>query len=108
MFQKYTICYPINRRYRMSKVISYISTLSDITENTIIGKTTTVMMTTHLISNTVIPPKIRDSFLSSLKIGGKNTGSTRAKQKLLQLLPLTQLMNGLSLIKSWRLLMIKE
>ena len=36
----------------MSKVISYISNLSDITEKTILGKTTTVMMTTDLISNT--------------------------------------------------------
>ena len=61
---------------------------------------------TYLRRNNI--PENIYSILSSLHIGGENTRSTNAKQKLPQILPFTKRLKELSLIKYWRVLMMNE
>ena len=71
---------------------------------------TTIAGNTDLNGNIIT--EIIDLVLSYLHIGlqtgDKNIVSNQAKQKLLQIPPFKKLLKGLSLVKCWRLLMMKE
>ena len=81
-----------------------------------------VILDDKLLGDTIISGNIdisgnlimenRDLVLSYLRIGlqngDKNTGSNQAKQKMSQISTFKKLLKGLSLVKYWKLLMLKE